>query len=90
MHINHPSAAFAYEASPSPSSLNNLDCVQAAIEHVVPPFYFPGGKPVPEDVRVSAQNKIDAFFEIYPDGLTIPAVKELVKEASPRRRPPVF
>ncbi len=55
-------------------------CLQAAIEHVVPPFYFPGGKPVSEDVRVSAQAKIDAFFEIYPDGLTIPAVKELVKE----------
>ena len=46
----------------------------------MPPFYFPGGKPVSEDVRVSAQAKIDAFFEIYPDGLTIPAVKELVKE----------
>ena len=48
----------------------------------MPPFYFPGGKPVSEDVRVSAQAKIDAFFEIYPDGLTIPAVKELVKEVS--------
>ena len=50
---------------------------------MVPPFYFPGGKPVPEEVRVSAQAKIDAFFDIYPDGLTIPAVKELVKEVIP-------
>ena len=49
---------------------------------MVPPFYFPGGKPVPEEVRVSAQAKIDAFFDIYPDGLTIPAVKELVKEVT--------
>ena len=53
---------------------------QVAVEHVVPPFYFPGGKPVAEEVRQSATAKIDALFDIYPDGLTIPAVKELVKE----------
>ena len=47
---------------------------------MVPPFYFPGGKPVAEEVRQSAAAKIDALFDIYPDGLTIPAVKELVKE----------
>lgn len=47
---------------------------------MVPAFYFPGGKPVAEEVRQSATAKIDALFDIYPDGLTIPAVKELVKE----------
>ena len=56
-----------------------------AAEHVVPPFYFPGGKPVPEDVRESAAAKIGALFDIYPDGLTIPAVKELIKEVSATR-----
>ena len=46
----------------------------------MPPFYFPGGKPVSEEVRESAAAKISALFDIYPDGLTIPAVKELIKE----------
>ena len=51
---------------------------------MVPAFYFPGGKPVAEEVRQSATAKIDALFDIYPDGLTIPAVKELVKEVRTR------
>lgn len=33
-----------------------------------------------------AQTKIDNLFRQYPSGLTIPAVKELVKQVNPRQR----
>ncbi|DBA83424.1 hypothetical protein WJX79_010649 [Trebouxia sp. C0005] len=46
----------------------------------VPKFYFPGGKPVPAEVRASALEKIDELFRSNPDGLAVPAVRELVKE----------
>eukprot|EP00884_Botryococcus_braunii_P021339 jgi/Botrbrau1/788/Bobra.0181s0041.2 len=46
----------------------------------IPRFYFPDGRPIPEEVRARAQTKIDNLFRQYPSGLTIPAVKELVKE----------
>lgn len=48
----------------------------------VPQFYFPGGKPVPAEMRSSALEKIDELFRSNPDGLAIPAARELVKEAS--------
>ena len=47
---------------------------------VIPRFYFPGGKPVPESKRRAVYRKIDELFRMYPDGITLPAVKELVKE----------
>ena len=46
----------------------------------MPQFYFPGGKPVPAEVRASALEKIDELFRSNPDGLAVPAVRELVKE----------
>lgn len=48
----------------------------------VPQFYFPGGKPVPSEVREQALAKIDDLFRSSPDGLAVPAVRELVKEVS--------
>ncbi len=54
-------------------------CIQAKVD-TVPQFYFPGGKPVPAEVRASALEKIDELFRSNPDGLAVPAVRELVKE----------
>ena len=55
--------------------------VQATAD-TVPQFYFPGGKPVPAEVRTTALEKIDELFRSNPDGLAIPAARELVKEVS--------
>lgn len=52
---------------------------QAKVD-TVPQFYFPGGKPVPAEVREQALAKIDELFRSSPDGLAVPAVRELVKE----------
>jgi hypothetical protein len=54
-------------------------CIQAKVDSV-PQFYFPGGKPVPSEVRAAALEKIDELFRSNPDGLAVPAVRELVKE----------
>ena len=35
---------------------------------------------MPESRRRSVYRKIDELFRMYPDGITLPAVKELVKE----------
>ena len=48
----------------------------------MPQFYFPGGKPVPAEVRQQALAKIDDLFRSSPDGLAVPAVRDLVKEVS--------
>ena len=56
-------------------------CIQAKVD-TVPQFYFPGGKPVPAEVRASALEKIDELFRSNPDGLAVPAVRELVKEVA--------
>ena len=52
--------------------------------HTVPQFYFPGGKPVPAEVKASALAKIDELFHANPDGLAVPAVRELVKQVNDR------
>lgn len=52
---------------------------QAKVD-TVPQFYFPGGKAVPAEVREQALAKIDDLFRSSPDGLAVPAVRELVKE----------
>lgn len=46
----------------------------------VPQFYFPGGKPVPAEVKAAALAKIDELFRAHPEGLAVPAVRELVKQ----------
>ena len=47
---------------------------------VIPRFFFPGGPPIPEAVQRSMQAKLDSCFAAHPDGLTIPAVKDLMRE----------
>jgi hypothetical protein len=54
--------------------------VQAKDVAVIPRFFFPGGPPVPEAVQRSMQAKLDSCFAAHPDGLTIPAVKDLMRE----------
>lgn len=53
---------------------------QAADEHTIPVFYVPRGAQASPSSHGLMQAKIDTLFSMYPDGLTIPAVKELVKE----------
>ncbi len=47
---------------------------------MIPRFYFPEGRPAAEDSREAAQAKINALFAGSPNGITIPAIKELLKE----------
>ena len=51
---------------------------------VIPQFFFPGGPLVPEAVQRGMQAKLDSCFSSSPDGLTIPAVKDLMREVSTR------
>ena len=53
--------------------------MQAKVD-TVPQFYFPGGKPVPAEVREQALGRIDELLHSSPDGLAVPAVREMVKE----------
>ena len=55
---------------------------QAKDVAVIPQFFFPGGPPVPEAVQRGMQAKLDSCFSSSPDGLTIPAVKDLMREVS--------
>ncbi len=71
----------ACNASQKPTKLLKMHCEsQAADEHTIPVFYVPrGAQPSPSSHGLM-QAKIDTLFSMYPDGLTIPAMKELVKE----------
>lgn len=53
---------------------------QAANEHTIPVFYVPRGAHTSPTAASVMQAKLDALFGMYPEGLTIPAMKELVKE----------
>ena len=46
----------------------------------IPRFYFPNGKPVEDDVRQAALIKIDGLLKQHSAGLTVPAIKELLKD----------
>lgn len=59
--------------------------MQAKDVAVIPRFFFPGGTPVPEAVQRSMQAKLDSCFASHPDGLTIPAVKNLMREVGASR-----
>lgn len=54
--------------------------MQAANEHSIPVFYVPRGMQTSPKAASAMQAKVDALFTMYPDGLTIPAMKELMKE----------
>ncbi len=47
---------------------------------VIPRFFFPGGAPIPEPIQKAMQTKLDQCFTAHPEGLTVPAVKDLVRE----------
>ena len=47
---------------------------------VIPRFFFPGGAPIPEPIQIAMQSKLDQCFTAHPEGLTVPAVKDLVRE----------
>ncbi|KAK9833451.1 hypothetical protein WJX81_006419 [Elliptochloris bilobata] len=53
---------------------------QARGAAAIPRFYFPGGRPVPEEVLAAAAARVDALLAVYSGGLTIPGMKQLVKE----------
>ena len=57
--------------------------IQAKNSAVIPRFFFPGGAPVPEAIQRAMQSKLDQCFTAHPEGLTVPAVKDLVKEVLP-------
>mmetsp|Transcript_5146 Transcript_5146/g.14795 ORF Transcript_5146/g.14795 Transcript_5146/m.14795 type:complete len:540 (-) Transcript_5146:595-2214(-) len=46
----------------------------------IPRFYFPRSERMASDALAVMHAKMDTLFSIYPDGLTIPAMKELIKE----------
>ena len=46
----------------------------------IPKFYFPDGKPVPEDLRAQMQSKVEALMKRNPSGLAVPAIKELLTD----------
>ncbi|BDA42548.1 probable serine/threonine protein phosphatase 2A regulator [Coccomyxa sp. Obi] len=46
----------------------------------IPQFFFPGGPRIPDVVKRDMQNKLDHCFASHPEGLTIPAVKDLIRE----------
>ena len=53
---------------------------QAKNSAIIPRFFFPGGPPIPEPVQRAMHSKLDQCFAAHPEGLTVPAVKDLVKE----------
>ena len=54
--------------------------IQARGAAAIPRFYFPGGRPVPEEVLSASTARVDALLNVYSGGLTIPGMKQLVKE----------
>lgn len=54
--------------------------VQARWAAAIPRFYFPGGRPVSDEVLAAAAARVDALLNVYSGGLTIPGMKQLVKE----------
>lgn len=53
---------------------------QARGAAAIPQFFFPGGRPVPEEVLAAAAARVDALLAVYSGGLTVPGMKQLVKE----------
>ncbi len=46
----------------------------------IPPFYFPGAKPVAQDVVQSAQDSLQRLLAANPTGFAVAATKELVAQ----------
>jgi hypothetical protein len=61
--------------------------VQARWAAAIPRFYFPGGRPVSDEVLAASAARVDSLLGVYSGGLTIPGMKQLVKEVRCGRRP---
>lgn len=46
----------------------------------IPQFYFPGGKPVSDEVKRGVYQDLQAVMDKYPEGLSIAALKTLLKD----------
>lgn len=46
----------------------------------IPKFYFPNGKPLPEARQSEMHARIESLMKEHPDGLTVPGLKELLKQ----------
>ncbi|CAK0763377.1 hypothetical protein CVIRNUC_003051 [Coccomyxa viridis] len=68
------------ESSPRQPQSNSLVAKQSKDVAVIPRFFFPGGAPIPEPIQKAMQTKLDQCFTAHPEGLTVPAVKDLVRE----------
>ena len=55
-------------------------CLQVIGPAAIPQFHFPNGRPLSREHSQAVQNKLDHLFVMYPHGLTVPAIKDLVKE----------
>lgn len=67
-------------ASPSKRSASSTLRRQVIGPAAIPQFHFPDGKPLSRETSQAVQRKLDALFQHYSLGLTVPAVKELIKE----------
>lgn len=47
---------------------------------VIPQFYFPRGPPVPQEIKLSTQGKVDALFHGYSGGMTVEEFTAVVKD----------
>ena len=57
--------------------------VQASTGDHIPPFYFPGTRPVPEEVVRTAQESLQQLLAANPTGFAVAATKELVTQVPP-------
>ena len=53
---------------------------QEGIKYEIPQFYFPGGKPVGDEVKRSMYLSIQDVMDKHPVGLSISALKTILKE----------
>lgn len=53
---------------------------EASSKPAIPQFFFPRGEPVPHDIKLSIQCKIDEMFQDCPEGMVIKEFTAVVKE----------
>lgn len=47
---------------------------------VIPQFYFPRGPPVPQEIKLSIQSKVDALFHEHTEGMPVEGFTAVVKD----------
>ncbi len=82
---SHPHKLGAYSQARSPvlpnvTVMGGARARQARWAAAIPRFYFPGGRPVPDEVLAASAARVDSLLGVYSGGLTIPGMKQLVKE----------